>query len=211
VKSGKRFTAAGSGPPYYNAASLAVWHSCFMGAQSQSSDGEPQMSIRLKLIFCVLPLVFLGGCKRDSGSQATSTEKPGANTNAPATPAPAPAPDPPCAQTRSSETAVNRASPRNDFSSAGGSGTKAKTIRSGARQNAKPRAFRGANWCMPHTSAPANPAPPSLRSLSPSLRSRLVSGSNPLAFAAAPAHEASLSPLSKVGLELSKIATITTY
>jgi hypothetical protein len=50
------------------------------------------MSIRLKLIFCVLPLVFLGGCKKESGSQATSTEKPGANTNAPATPAPAPAP-----------------------------------------------------------------------------------------------------------------------
>jgi hypothetical protein len=45
------------------------------------------MMIRFKLIYCVLPLALLGGCKKDSATQETPAAKPA--TNAAATPAPA--------------------------------------------------------------------------------------------------------------------------
>jgi hypothetical protein len=50
------------------------------------------MKINSKLIYCVLPLVFLSGCKK-SATPETSESKPSANAApAPATPAPAAAP-----------------------------------------------------------------------------------------------------------------------
>jgi hypothetical protein len=54
------------------------------------------MMIRLKLICCVLPLVLLSGCKKDSDTQEASAAKPATSTapatSAPATSAPAAAP-----------------------------------------------------------------------------------------------------------------------
>lgn len=46
------------------------------------------MMIRCRLIYCVLPLVLLSGCKKDSATQETPAAKP-ASSAAPAAPAPA--------------------------------------------------------------------------------------------------------------------------
>ena len=40
------------------------------------------MKIRSKLIYCVLPLIFLSGCKKNASTQESSEAKPAPNTNA---------------------------------------------------------------------------------------------------------------------------------
>ena len=72
------------------------------------------MKIHLKLICCLLPLVLLGGCKKSSSPQETSTTKPAASTNAaPATTAPAAsAPAPAPAQSTDSEQSWSASLPR---------------------------------------------------------------------------------------------------
>src|ERR1019366_2713024 len=53
-------------------------------------DQEHSMRIHPKLICCLLPVVFLCGCKKSGSTQETSTTKPAASTSAaPATTTPA--------------------------------------------------------------------------------------------------------------------------
>jgi len=47
------------------------------------------MNIRSKLIYCVLPLVFLSGCKKSGSTQESSEAKPAQNTNTAPTSSPA--------------------------------------------------------------------------------------------------------------------------